>query len=556
MCVQAHLADVSFDDQRRYRRIMPEYPVSRRTFLALSGSGVAALVVAACTPRGDVAAPTTSATLATGSTTSSTMPPGGPVDVEIALRAFPDSVEIRPGTMTDVWRYGAEVTAGDSGAVEAIAGSYLGPIFRFRRGQRVRLVFDNRIPDETIVHWHGLDVPEDMDGQPRFAVPEGGRYVYEFTVDNRAGTYWYHPHPHGRTGPQAYAGMAGLIVITDDEEDGLTLPRGEFDIPLVIQDRTFNGDELVYLPNGMKDRMNGFLGDEILVNGRPNAAFHVSTRSHRLRVLNGSNSRIYKLAWSDGTPLTILTTDGGLLEAPATRPYVTLGPAERVDLWVDFADGEIGSTRTLVSLPFTAPQMGGMMGGTSNLALGAGFDVASFSIDSAAESNDPLPDRLSNPGFATAEEAVNIDTPRVVTLAMVRGTWTLNGRTFQMTDVAADEIVRFGTTEIWEFHNTGGGMGRGMGGGMDGGLAHPMHMHGQQFQILDRSIDDAGRAAWETVSGGYVDDGWKDTVLVMPGEKVRVLRRFTSFPGLFLYHCHNLEHEDMGMMRNFRIDTT
>ncbi|MCL1693428.1 MAG: multicopper oxidase domain-containing protein [Actinomycetia bacterium] len=536
---------------------MPEHPLSRRTFLALSGTGVAALVVAACTPGGGAIVSTTTSMLAAESTTPSTVPPGGPVDVEIALRAFPDRVEIRPGSTTDVWRYAAEVIQGDPDTVEPIAGSYLGPTFRFQRGQRVRLVFDNEIPDESIVHWHGLDVPEDMDGHPRFAVPEGGRYVYEFTVDNRAGTYWYHPHPHGRTGPQVYAGMAGLILISDDEEDALTLPRGEFDIPLVIQDRTFNGDELVYLPNGMMDRMIGFLGDEILVNGHLNAEFPVATRSYRLRVLNGSNSRIYKLAWSDGTPLTILTTDGGLLETPVTRPYVTLGPAERVDLWADFASDEIGRTRTLVSLPFTAPQMGGMMGGTAALPLGAGFDVASFPIDSAADSSDPLPDRLSNPGFAAVDEAVNIDSPRVVTLAMAQGTWTLNGRTFQMTNVAEEEIVTHGTTEIWEFHNTGGGMGGGMmGGGMGGGLAHPMHMHGQQFQILDRSIDNDGRAAWETVSGGYVDDGWKDTVLVMPGEKVRVLRRFTTFPGLFLYHCHILEHEDMGMMRNFRIDTT
>ena len=540
---------------------MPPNPLSRRTFLAVSGVGAAALVAAACAPgvgvggsASDTSAPET--TLATTGTTATTAPgTGGPVDVEIAMRAIPDRVRITSGGESDVWRLVAEVTDGDPAVVVPVGDSYLGPTLRLRRGQRVRIVFDNELPEETIVHWHGLDVPEDMDGHPRFAVPNGGRYVYEFTVENRAGTYWYHPHPHGRTGPQVYAGMAGFFIVADDEEDALALPAGDFDLPMVIQDRTFDGDRLDYRSNGMMTQMIGFIGDQILVNGRPDAAFSVASRSHRLRILNGSNSRIYKVAWDDGTPLTVIATDGGLLGAPVTRPYVTLGPAERVDLWVDFASDGVGGTRELVSLPFDAPQMGGMMGGGSSLPNGAGFTVASFTVDREADSTDLLPAILSDLGLASIEEAVNPDVARTIVLAMARGTWSLNGRTFQMTEVAPEETVQLGDTEVWEFFNAGGGGGGMMGGGMGGGLAHPMHMHGQQFQVLDRTIDDAGRASWETVSAGYVDEGWKDTVLVMPGERVRVLRRFTTFPGLFLYHCHNLEHEDMGMMRNFRIDT-
>ncbi|MCL1592817.1 MAG: multicopper oxidase domain-containing protein [Actinomycetia bacterium] len=525
---------------------------SRRTFLTVSGGGLAGLVIAACTPS-SISPSASSTTSALGATTS-TVSPGGPVDVEIAMRAIADSVEILDGMPTDVWRYLADVTQGDPGSLSIVPGSYLGPTFHFRKGQRVRIVFDNEIPDRSIIHWHGLDVPEDMDGHPRFAVPEGGRYVYEFTVENRAGTYWYHPHPHGRTGPQVYAGMAGMILITDDEEEALALPSGEFDLPFVIQDRIFDADQMVYLPNGMMDQMTGFLGDVILVNGRPNASFPVAGTAYRLRILNGSNSRIYKLAWDDATPLVILATDGGLLERPVTRPYVTLGPAERVDLWVDFSGDAIGDTRTFVSLPFDAPTMGGMTGTTSRLALGVGFDVGSFSIEREGDSSATLPEVLSDPGFASLEDAVNRDSPRVVTLEIARGAWRLNGRTFEMEAVADDEKVTFGTTEVWEFANVGGGMGGMMGGGNDGGLAHPMHMHGQQFQILSRTVDDAGRPAWDSIREGHIDEGWKDTVLVMPGERVRVLRRFTSFPGLFLYHCHNLEHEDMGMMRNFSIE--
>ena len=527
-------------------------PVSRRRFLALSGGGVAGLVIAACSPK---TVPIDS--IATTLPASSTIPvTGGPVDVEIAMRAIADTVEIKPGVQTDVWRLVAEVTRGDAGIVEPIPGSYLGPTLRLRQGQRVRIVFDNEIPQETIVHWHGLDVPEDMDGHPRFAVAEGGRYEYEFTVVNRAGTYWYHPHPHGLTGPQVYAGMAGLLLVGDDEEDAVSLPGGEFELPMVLQDRTFDGDRLVYLPNGMMDQMMGFLGDEILVNGSPDAAFSVAARSYRLRILNGSNARIYKLGWDDGTPLVVVATDGGLLESPVTRPYVTLGPAERVDLWVDFEPDAIGTTRRLVSLPFESDQM---MDSNALIPNGSAFDLASFDVDRAASSTDSLPERLSDPGFSSIDDAVNPTAARTIVLSFARGTWMLNGRTFQMTEVSPEETVQFGSTEVWEFFNAGGMGGGGRGGGMGGmseGLAHPMHMHGQQFQVLERTIDDAGRGAWESVREGYVDEGWKDTVLVMPGERVRILRRFTGFPGLFLYHCHILEHEDMGMMRNFRIATT
>jgi FtsP/CotA-like multicopper oxidase with cupredoxin domain len=143
-----------------YARSVPNSPVSRRAFLSLSGAGVAGIVVAACVPEAAVVE-SSSTSLATGSTVPLT---GGAVDVEIAMRAISDRVEIQPGIETDVWRLVAEVTEGDAAVVEPIIGSYLGPTLRLRQGQRVRIVFDNEIPDETIVHWHGLDVPEDMDG--------------------------------------------------------------------------------------------------------------------------------------------------------------------------------------------------------------------------------------------------------------------------------------------------------------------------------------------------------------------------------------------------------
>ena len=245
-------------------------------------------------------------------------------DLEISLQAIPDEVPIFNGPSTRVWRFRGDVLKGDPNSLQTMEDRYLGPITRVRKGQKIRIHFHNDIPERSIVHWHGLHVPAVMDGHPRFVIPRGETYVYEFEVLNRAGTYWYHPHPHGRTGPQVYYGMAGLFLVSDEEESQLPLPRGEYDIPLVLQDRRFDSNnQLVYLNGGMMRgrmaRMQGFLGDQIFVNGRPDFHLSVATRAYRFRLLNGSNSRIYKLAWSDGTPIWVIGTDGGLLEKPIRK---------------------------------------------------------------------------------------------------------------------------------------------------------------------------------------------------------------------------------------------
>jgi FtsP/CotA-like multicopper oxidase with cupredoxin domain len=192
---------------------------------------------------------------------------------------------------------------------------------------------------------------------------------------------------------------------------------------------------------------------------------------------------------------------------------------------------------------------GGMMGGASSLALGDSFDILTVRVERSSDERPALPERLSTIERISPQEATQ--TRRVALRMQPPRGWTLNGRSFEMTAVARDERMRLGSTEIWEFSNEGGGGGM-MGGGMMS-LPHPIHMHGEQFQVLERQISRSGRAAWQSLSDGFVDEGWKDTVLVMPGERVKVIRRFEDFTGLFLYHCHNLEHEDMGMMRNFEI---
>ncbi len=477
-------------------------------------------------------------------------------NVVISLVARPGRSAILPGNRTSVWSYRGKLKDGAADTLTPIRGSYLGPVIRVRRGDRVRIVYSNRIPEESIVHWHGLHVPDDMDGHPRLAIGRGGRYVYEFDVANRAGMYWYHPHPHGRTGAQVYAGLAGVLIVTDDEEEALGLPSGAKDIPLVIQDRRFGPDNEFDYAHFNAGPMQGghspgMLGNRILVNGVADAVLDVTAEPHRLRLLNGSNSRIYKLAWKDSSRLQVIGNDGGLLRRPIERPYVTLAPGERVDLWVDFREWPVGSEPVLESREFDAGMMGFSDPHWGNpLHMGTRFDVLTARIG-PGDAGGSLPAKLSRIRKLRTRDAVNPMYPKRFEFAGWHGRWTINGRTFEMTGTAPEERMQLGTMELIELSNPSGF--GGMGGMMGMTMPHPVHLHGEQFQIVDRSIDPRYESAWRSVKDGYVDDGWKDTVLLMPGESVRILKRFDDFSGLFLYHCHNLEHEDMGMMRNFEV---
>lgn len=478
-------------------------------------------------------------------------------DVEIELTAKPARAQILPGRQTDVWQFTGRVIKGPASTLQPIAGSYLGPTIRLQRGQKVRITFANRLPDSSIVHWHGLDVPEKADGHPRLAVDGGKDYVYEFDVTNRAGTYWYHPHPHMQTGPQVYSGLAGLLIVSDEEEAALALPSGSTELLAVIQDRRFDAANQLVYSTTMMDMETGFLGNRVLVNGQPSPNWSLATRAYRIRVLNGSNARVYKLGWSDGTPMTVLGTDGGLLEQPQTQRYVTLAPAQRVDLWLDLSQRTVNTKIALLSAAFALTDaglnmggMGGMMGGmgtgrggamaSDTLPLGAPISLLTISVDRREKSAATLPTRLST--FDRSWLPVTGAPVRQIPITFRMMEWFMAGRTFgEMTEVAADETVRAGSTHIWEFVNAGGPMGMQM--------AHPIHIHGHQFRVLSRT----GGKPGNTLREGLVDGGWTDTALVLPNETVRLQVLFTSHPGLYLYHCHILEHEDMGMMRNFKV---
>lgn len=463
-------------------------------------------------------------------------------DVEFTLTAAPGEVPLLPGAPTPVWRFMGRLLTGPGDTLETLPGSYLGPVIRLRRGQQVRVRFANQLGEDSIVHWHGLDVPDSADGHPRLAIGHGQEYVYDFTVTNRAGMYWYHPHPHMRTGAQVYQGLAGLLLVTDDDENALALPAGEAELLCVLQDRRFDArNQFVYQGGGQMEMMNGFLGDRMLVSGQLQPTREVDAGWHRVRLLNGSNARIYKLAWSRDLPMTIIGGDGGLLERPIYQRTLTLAPGQRADVLLDLTGLAAGTDVHLDSLAFPEADEGGigMMGSAAPVPNGAQLRMMTLRTRARAGVVFQIPDRL--PTFDESWSPRPEARVRRVPLAFQQMRWLLGGRTFLMNEVAADETVAAGSTHVWEFVNQSNGMGMEM--------AHPIHVHGRQFRVLDRT----GGRATNALREGVVDAGWRDTVLVLPGETVRVQATFTDHAGLYLYHCHILEHEDMGMMRNFRV---
>ena len=535
----------------------------------------------------------------------STATPGFKPDIEIEFTAQTAPISILAnGPATQVQKFFAKLLKGPKHALQQLPDNYLGPILNFQQGQKVRIFFKNNLSESSIIHWHGLHVPQHSDGHPMYSIETGQQFVYEFEVLNRAGTSFYHSHSHNLTAEQVYRGLAGLITVTDSDEQKLDLPSGEFDLPLVIQDRSFDDNNQLKYIHMMHERMEGFLGDAILVNGKPNATFNVKSRAYRFRAVNGSNSRIYKLGWDDGTPLTAIGTDACLLPKPETRPYIMLAPGERVDLWLDFSGRAVGSKLVMYSLPFsgTQPKMAERMKGKGmsmmgkRLSQGVKFAIATFNISEKVSDSPKLPDKLVPFQRLSLNDDDNADNPLPIGISMKPMRPLLNGKSFAMDKVLDVERVSLGSIKkIRIFHDHempgsdmkhgadsdsksasdkkddgmdampgmqhGGGKKMGMMGGggmgmMGGGMldmAHPIHLHGQQFQVL-RRIPKMVREDYANVKDGYIDTGWKDTVLVMPGEEVEIIKPFQDYKGLFLYHCHNLEHEDLGMMRQFLIE--
>lgn len=417
----------------------------------------------------------------------------------------------------------------------------LGPFIKVNNGDAVSISFANSLSEETNVHWHGLLVPQNMDGHPDNVIQSGVSYQYNFVVNQRAGLYWYHPHPNMKTARQAYMGLAGFFIVNDAEEAALNLPSGDAEIPIVIQDKRFHPDySLNYSPN-MMDVMNGYFGQYIVINGVFSPTKDVSTKWYRLRVLNGSTARVYSLALSNGANFYVIGSDAGLLSSAESVSSILLAPGERIDLLVDFTSYGIGTEIYLQSNSFSGATIQG----------DDSFKILKFTVSQSSTDSFTLPSTLSAITPIPASQAVNTRTWTLGGMNMggnmsggnsggmmggsgnmnMQMLHTINGKTYQSNEILA--TVSAGTTEIWEIDNS------------NNDEIHPMHIHGVQFQILSRT---GGRNVLIAS-----EKGWKDTVLLMPREKVRLIMTFPQHSGKFLLHCHNLEHEDSGMMVNFEI---
>jgi FtsP/CotA-like multicopper oxidase with cupredoxin domain len=437
-----------------------------------------------------------------------------------------------------------------------ISASYLGPVVRVRSGDTIPFRVENRLDEETTLHWHGLLIPSDADGGPHNTISPGGVWTPELKINQPAATHWFHPHPHGNTAKQVYGGLAGLMIVSDghDRERGLPETYGVDDLPIVLQDKRFerNG-EFVYRPS-MMDVMHGFQGDMLLVNGAIAPVAKVPAGFVRLRLLNAANARVFDLRFSDQRSFHVVGSDGGLLPAPVEVRGLMIAPAERYEILVNFGDGRLVD---LVTGPDTHRGMGpGMMmqmrrptatvGETEHFmrfapdpALKASVtrlprDLVSLSspdIKSAVEwrtfvlnpmqgMNMAAMGAMSSPGRQDQSSGHDHDAK-----AQMMG---INGRSFSMNRI--DVTTKLGTSEIWEIVSTV--------------MAHPFHIHGVSFRILGNN----GRPTAAEQSG------WKDVVLVEDRAEILVRFNHPASPRMpFMYHCHILEHEDHGMMGQFAV---
>ena len=401
--------------------------------------------------------------------------------------------EIIPGRRTPIWGFN---------------GEFPGPTFKVKRGEEIVVRRINRLNVPTTTHLHGAKVFASSDGQPMDLVSPGGHKDYVYPNDQQASTLWYHDHVHRHSSRNNYMGLSGLYIIEDDEEQDLNLPSGKFDIPLILQDRSFKNDGRFLF----KDRRNSVRGDTFLVNGRPIPYLKVANRKYRFRILNASHTRGYELALDSGRPLVQIASDGGLLSAPYPATSIPIWPAERVEVIIDFSSYPTGTQVVLQHRP-------------DPLDVTSARPIMRFDVEREEEDTSSLPPTLRPVERLTTG---TVEREFILSFDSVARLWEINGKPFDHHRV--DLRPRLGTTEVWTFNN-------------QSSTTHPMHIHLIRFQILERSN--------VVLTPGEM--GWKDTVRVDPSTTVRIAIPFEGYIGRYMFHCHNLAHEDHSMMGQMRV---
>jgi FtsP/CotA-like multicopper oxidase with cupredoxin domain len=416
--------------------------------------------------------------------------------VEVRLTAAPARLALEPGKPTDAFAYN---------------GTVPGPTLELHEGDSVIIHFRNELPEPTTVHWHGMHLPARADGSPLSLVPPGSSYDYVFRVGhNTAGTYWYHPHPDRTTTEQVSKGLFGAIIIRADDDPLAGIPEKL----LVLSDNRFRPDGSVDLPDprslqGTIDAENGREGNVLFVNGQVMPAIPMRSGAvQRWRIVNASAARVYRLA-IPGQKLLLVGTDGGLLEAPREVDDVLIANSDRVEVLVR-GTGAPDSRAIFQTLPYdrydphTRPPDWNQPRDLLTVRYSADQPVTPPQV--------PATLRVIQPTDTT-----HVSEHRVLVFSQ----GLINGRTMDLNRV--DITARLGTTEIWRIENVVG-------------MDHPFHLHGFRFQVLD----------YEGVPASY--HSWEDTVNIPKHSVVRIVVHFDDYPGRWMYHCHILDHEDMGMM--------
>ena len=417
--------------------------------------------------------------------------------------------------------------------------NYLGPTIRTRRNSELNLHYHNTLTEGVAVHGHGLHVPGDVDGGPQLEMPPGEVWQPTLSIVQEAATCWYHSHTHGKTGEQVYRGLAGMMIIDDDHADSLPLPRryGVDDLPIIIQDRTFNAEgQLVYsLQDADED---GWYGDTVVINGAVNPIKEVPAGKVRLRLLNGANARFYIVKFLDNRTFYKIATDGGLLNTPVPLTSMEMAPGERCEIIVDLADAKPAHLLTLFEDIFEEGE--GLIGYLTDLFKSdppLPAPALTLIPDSTLIAHtDPLPQQLNSIIRPAESEIV---TTREFVLQMdghgsyqghMHKNMTINDAVMDMNVI--NERVKKGVWERWRILADDG--------------AHPFHVHGCSFLIENM----------ESAPASDDQRGWKDVVVADDDDWSEIIVRFDheateKFP--YMYHCHILEHEDQGMMGQFTV---
>ena len=434
------------------------------------------------------------------------------------LNIHPDSVQFLPGTKTFTNAFNQY--------------SYLGPTLILHKGENVTMNVLNSLDDTTTVHWHGLHVPAMADGGPHTFFLSGSTWSPQFTVNNHASTFWYHPHTHMKTGQQAMRGAAGMIIVRDSIEANLNLPRqyGIDDFPIVVQSQQMDANNQI-LWRGMHDSL-------LLVNGTQNPMLSIPAQVVRLRLLNASQERNFNFGFTGNRTFKVIGNDGGLLNAPVDVTRIRLSPGERAEVLLDLT-GMTGQQFYLMSY---ASEFGaGIQGGTPMPGMDTsmyspinGIDFNILQLNVSTQTNNPVTTIPASLVSIIPWDQSNFNEFRNIIISAqsmmsMDGPFYFNGQLFDMNRI--DYRIPLNNVEIWSLSN-------------QSMVAHPFHLHGVQFFVLDR----------DGVTVQSFEAGPKDVVMVAPNETVRFITKFEDYADStmpYMYHCHILMHEDDGMMGQY-----